>query len=183
MLKNSLRRLRGIVGSAVTWAGAWFLGGLAFFFSIVLLSTIRRSRLEVWGDPDTWLRLLQLGGSAAVVGAMTGGAFATYIVATTRNRRLWDLSPVRFAIGGGLVAILLKLLLVSTDTVGRGHELRHIVLDPLIPNLAFLGLAGAATGFASLKLAQRGLVVPSQETDRLEAHSILPLPEPRSVSA
>ena len=182
MLKNFLRRLRGIVGSAVTWAGGWFLCGLAFFFSLGLFETIRRSRLELWGDPDTWLRLLQLGGSVAVVGAMTGGAFATYIVATSMHKRLQDLSPVRFAVGGGLVAGLLKLLLVSTDTLGRGYGLRHIVLDPLIPSLTFLGLAGAATGFASLKLAQRGQLAPSQQTDRVEAKQMPPLPKPRSES-
>jgi len=182
MLKNVLRRLRGIVGSAVSWAGGWFLGGLAFVFSLGLFVTIRRSRLEIWGDPDTWLGLLQLGGSSAVVGAMTGGAFATCLLATSKNKRLKDLSPVRFAIGGGLVAVLLKLLIVSADTLARGYELRHIVLDSLVPSLAFLGLAGAATGFASLKMAQRGQLGSTQEADRVEASSMPPLPKPTSES-
>jgi hypothetical protein len=182
MLKNIIGRLRGIVGSAVTWAGGWFLGGLAFFFSLGLFVTIRRSRLEIWGDPDTWLGLLEMAGSSAVVGATTGGVFATYIVATSKNKRLQDLSPVRFAVGGGLVAVLLKLLLVSADTLGRGYEFRHIVLDPLIPSLAFLGLAGAATGFVSLKMAQRGQVGATEEADRVEASSMPPLPKPTSES-
>ena len=182
MLNNIFRRLRGIVRSAVTWAVGWFLGGLAFFFSLGLFETIRWSRLEIWGNADTWLRLLEMAGSSAVVGAMTGGAFATYIMATSKSKRLQDLSPVRFAVGGGLVAVLLKILLVSANTLGRGYELRHIVLDPLIPSLAFLGLAGAATGFASLKMAQRGLLAPSQEADHLIASSMPPLPRPGGES-
>ena len=183
-MKQMLRRLRGIFGSAVAWGSAWFAGGLVFFLTFVLIETARRSRWDLWGTPEAWYGLLWYAGSTAVVGAITGGAFAAYIAANFRNKRLQDLSPIRFALGGGLVTILLRLLLVATETLGAGHyHLYHISLGWVWPSLAVFGVAGAATGFASIKLAQRGQLTEGEEAGRLEAESMTLIAEPRSESA
>ena len=45
----------------------------------------------------------------AVVGFVTGGAFSLYVATAFRDERVQDLRPARFALGGGLVAVLLSL--------------------------------------------------------------------------
>lgn len=182
-MRQMLRRLRGIFGSAVAWGSAWFAGGLVFFLTFGLIETARRSRWDIWGTPEAWYALLWYAGSTAAVGAITGGAFAAYIAANFRSKRLQDLSPIRFAIGGGLVTILLRLLLVSTETLGAGHHLYGIPLGWVWPSLAVFGAAGAATGFASLRLAQRGQLTEGEEAGRLEAESMTLIAEPGSESA
>ena len=162
----------------MAWGSVWFAGGLVFFLTWGLIDTARRSRLDVWGTLEAWYSIFWYAGTTAVVGGVTGGVFAAYIATNFRNRRLQDLSPTRFALGGGLVAILLRLLLVSAEIIGAGHELRHINLEWLWPSLAYLGVAGAVTGFASLKLAQRGELAGGEETGRLGAESTTLLPEP-----
>ena len=156
-MKTILRRLRGIFGSVVAWGSAWFAGGIVYFLVFGLIGAALQSRLDSWGTLDALYGLFWFAGSTAVVGAITGGVFAAYITANFRNRQLQDLSPARFALGGGSIAILLRLLLDSTETIAAGHALRHIVLGYLWPDLVFLGVAGALTGFVSLKLAQKAL--------------------------
>ena len=169
-MKNILRRLRGVLGSAIAWGSAWFAGGIVLILTMGIIRTARESLWDLWGTFDVWLRVLQFAGATAVVGAVTGGAFAAYIALNFRNRRLEDLSPFRFAVGGGLVAIVVRLLLVSTEVIGAGQNLYGIPLNYLWPGLGVLGLAGAATGFVSLKLAQRALG-PGASADELESGS------------
>ena len=156
-MKTVLRRLRGILGSVVAWGSAWFAGGLVYYLVFGLIVTALRSRLDFWGTLDAWYGVFWFAGSTAVVGAITGGAFSAYIAANFRNRQLQDLSPIRFALGGGMVTILLRLLFVTTETLESARNLYGLGLDSLWPSLAVFGAAGAATGFVSLKLAQKAL--------------------------
>ena len=177
-VKTILRRLRGILGSVVAWGSAWFAGGLVFYLTFALIVTARRSRWDLWGIPEFWYSFFWVAGSTAVIGAITGGAFAVYIAANFRNKRLQDLSPFRLALGGGLVTILLRLLFLTTETLESARNLYGVGLDSLWPSLAIYGLAGAATGFVSLRLAQRGQLAGGEEAGRLEAESTTLLPQP-----
>jgi hypothetical protein len=177
-MKTILRRLRGILGSVVAWGSAWFAGGLVFILVIGLIQTARHSLWDMWGTLNAWYGLFWFAGSTAVIGAITGGAFAAYIAANFRNERLQDLSPIRFALGGGLVTILLRLVSVTTETLESARNLYGVGLDSLWPSLAIYGLAGAATGFVSLRLAQRGQLAGGEEVGRLEAESTTLLLQP-----
>jgi hypothetical protein len=87
-VKGLLRRLRGIIGTALTWAAGW-----AGFFGVVGL---------VFGA-NSVPRLALVG---AFTGLVAGGAFAVILSIAERRQRLEDLSLWRTALWGGLGGIL-----------------------------------------------------------------------------
>jgi len=101
----------------------------------------------------------------ALVGFITGGAFAAYIAGNFRGRRIEDLRPFSFAVGGSLVAVPLTLLVVIWAKVGAIGEL-PLLQDLYMPMLLSSALGGF-TGFGSLKLAQSALPEPASSIDEL----------------
>jgi hypothetical protein len=75
-MKSFLRRLRGIIGTGLTWA-AGFVG-----ISVV--------RFVLFGVP--WEAFPELATQWAILGFVTGGAFAGILSLTERSRTLEDLS-------------------------------------------------------------------------------------------
>ncbi|MDP2482304.1 MAG: hypothetical protein Q8W45_03395 [Candidatus Palauibacterales bacterium] len=148
-MKKVLRRLRGALGNALVWAVGWFGVGFVLLAGIYLF------------DGRTYWSLflsnaLSFATTMAVTGLVTGGAFSAYIAASFQEDRLEDLSPARFALGGGLVALLTALVFVVgyAAIAGVGLPLLDSLVFPLITSAAL----GTITGFSSLKLAQRSLL-------------------------
>ena len=155
-----LQRLRGALGNALVWGGAWF--GAGFFLSTGLYLFRRGLGAMPW---QLFLEgALRDARALGLVGFLTGGAFAVYVAAAFRNRRIEEVSAARFALGGALVAVLLSLIGFGLFT-GYDALLIQDVLLPVSVAAAFGGL----TGFSSLKLAQRQRLAPGGDAPNLEA--------------
>ena len=87
-MKQFLRRLRGIIGTGITWAIGW-----AGIFGVV------GAIFGAYSVP----RLALVGG---FTGLIAGGAFAVILSITERRHRLEDLSLWRTALWGGLGGFL-----------------------------------------------------------------------------
>lgn len=150
-----LRRLRGAIGNAFVWGTLWFLAGIISIVGFGLLQTSRAASWELWGTWEVWRAIFRFATPVAAIGAVTGGAFSAYIAANFRNSRLHELSPGRFALGGGLVTTLLSLLFMCALSLRSGWGLP--LLGDVLPVLGVSVVVGSVTGFASLKLAKREL--------------------------
>ena len=85
-MKGFLRLIRGIIGTGLTWA-AGFVG-----ISVVQFS--------LFGVP--WEAFPELATQWAILGFVTGGAFAGILSLTERHRTLKDLSLRRIALWGAV---------------------------------------------------------------------------------
>jgi hypothetical protein len=147
-MKLIIRRLRGALGTAITWAAAWFGAGFLFITLNHMLGLIPfRAYTEL-----PLFSALRYATQMAVVGFATGGTFSLYVASTYRKARLEDLSPGRFALGGGLVAVLLALALLG---MSPGYGV--LLLSDLAVPLGMSAVLGAGTSYASIKMAQRAL--------------------------
>lgn len=159
-MKNILRRLRGALGNALVWGGMWFVGTLVLYAGLIALAGNGRP-LTV----DLLSTLLMVCGIHGVVGFITGGAFSAYVAGTFRGRRIEDLSPARFALGGALVAIPIRILfrIWLRFESGWGMLPLHEVTRPMVIAAVFGGL----TGYGTAKLAQKAMG-PGESQDELK---------------
>ena len=170
-MKLILRRLRGAFGTALTWAGAWFGAGFLFITLNHVLGVIPfrlYTELPFFGA-------LRYAMQMAVVGLATGGAFSLYVATTFKSKTFRDLTPLRFALGGGLVAVLLTLALLG---VSPGYGV--LLLSDLVVPLVMAGLLGGGTGYASIILARRALSQ-NGNTEELAPGSDTALPRGRDA--
>ena len=153
-----IRRLRGAVGNALVWGGAWFVSALTIFGVLRLIGVAHSGLLE---------GAVRGAAMFAVMGTIAGGVFSTFIGWRYRGRRLSEINWVRFGISGGIVT---GLFVPSFIVV-----MRFLSGDPFLPVqfLLFNGAVGAVLGGvaagATLKLAQVGdKLLPGREQDQLE---------------
>ncbi len=161
-----LRRLRGALGNAVTWAVAWFGTGFLFITAVNVLK-LGFFRQYVGFSLSS---ALEYAATMAVVGFVTGGAFSLYVATAFRDKRLQDLSPARFALGGGLVAVLLSLGVLGVVTGFDVFLLKDLIWPILLP-----AVLGSVTGYGSIKLAQKALPG-AERAPELESGSEAPIP-------
>ncbi len=149
-MKKWLQRIRGVLGTALTWAVAWFgVGTILFSF-------------WVFGDPAAGFGLAAV--VAVVAGASTfaslgfiGGAIFSTVLWITEGRRRFDqMSLPRFASWGASGGLLMSVFFLSTQT--GGSLLGTVIVSSV---LTVLG-AGSAAG--SLALARK-----SEDKELLEA--------------
>ena len=105
-MNTILRRLRGAVSSALFWGAAWFGIGL----TIHTVTRIFTGGRFIW--PYELFNAVYMAGFMGLSGAMVGAGFAVFISANFRDQRVEELSPWRFAFGGGLVTALFTLVLL-----------------------------------------------------------------------
>ena len=123
-----LRKLRGILGTGLTWGAAWaaFFGALGLVISVVDPASI---------DPgEAPLMLAVFGGG---FGLIAGTAFGLLLSFAEGRRRLIELTPGRAAIWGALAAATIPLLKSNIDQV--------ILFCPI----------GAAVAAATVAIARR----------------------------
>ncbi len=136
-MKKWLRRIRGAVGTGLTWAAAWFGAGMILLLGSVLVT----------------------GGTGADVpyplgfgafGFLAGVTFSGVLGLVEGRRRFNQMSLPRFAGWGAAGGFLLSALFVLAVALNDPAFLRNLVV--LAPVFAVAG-AGSAAG--SLALARR----------------------------
>ena len=132
-MKKFLRRLRGIIGTGLTWAVGW--AGVTVALNLL------------GGVPLQYLGLIAVSG--LVRGFIAGGAFAVILSIAERRHTLEDLSLRRVALWGGIGG---SLLLLSS---------MPIMVSMGVPVFSMLGgvvtsaLVGAGFASGSVALARR----------------------------
>jgi hypothetical protein len=135
-----LRRIRGIVGTALTWAAGWgILGAVVSALSIVASGP--------WDGPPV-AKMVFLGALfLATYGFIAGLVFSLVVLAAERRRTLHQLTLPRVTAWGGLGGVLMAAVPVAAT-------------GPSVLTGVFLlmsGLLGAGSAAASLAVARRGL--------------------------
>ena len=145
-MNTALRRIRGALGNAVVWGAVWFGATAALVAGANLL----------FGGRFYLPSMLFSSTMVGAVGALTGGMFSAYVAANFKRSRLDDLSPLGIAVGGGLVATLVALILIVVLSGVTGNWSLLGLTDVAFP-VGFSAVLGSLTGSSSIKLAQRAL--------------------------
>lgn len=154
-MRTFLRRLKGATVNAAFWGITWFVVG----FVVDLAFRLSYGGLMYDGVPYLWPTIFKAL-STGVLGALIGGGFSVFIATNFRRRRVVDVSPARFALGGALVTML--VVLVAGTLMNPGRMIDDVLVRPwglyadMARALLVTGGFGAATAFGTIKLAQRG---------------------------
>ncbi len=136
-MKSLFRKLRGIIGTGLTWAGGW---GAAF--------------LALWAVFGmTFDNLAEAVFTGMGFGLVAGSSFAVILTIAERQRALNQLSLWRVGLWGGIGGMALVLSVVAL-VAGNGAPLGQ-VLTFYLPQLVIFGTLGAGFASGSVALAQR----------------------------
>ncbi len=126
-MKKWLRRIRGAIGIGLTWAAAWFGAGLILLLVVGV------------GAADVPFPLF-----FGLLGFLAGVTFSGVLGIVEGRRRFDQMSLPRFAVWGGVGALLLSGIFVLA--AGLGGEI--LILGPVF------ALSGAGCAAGSLALAR-----------------------------
>src|SRR5690606_26475919 len=143
---QAFRRLRGVLGTAVTWAVGWAAVG-ALHGSLLFLWSRRDGRLPDIGWLDFVSAQMQLLG---LLGATTGAVFALGLWFGERGSSITSLTIGRAAAWGVLAAAVYPAVLAWRLSLGASGFVQHFGG----PTLIGLGL-GAASAALMVALARR----------------------------
>ena len=148
-MKGILRRLRGIIGTGITWALGW-TGVLSVLHLLM-------------GAPLQFIGQTVLTG--LIWGSVAGGGFAVVLSIAERRHALVDLSLWRVALWGGIGGSL--LILVTVLILSLVGSPMSGVLGALALNI----LLGAGFASGSVALAKRAdtKLIEGEDTERLIA--------------
>ncbi len=142
-MKAILRKLRGGLGTAITWAVTWGLGGFGLYSFLHLLSP---------GPAFFFPGVFPATAISAASGFVGGTAFSTVLSTFYGRRNLADLSPAGMGFWGTLCGLLVPSGIFGIGSlVGVGFQATVAVIM-----LAAMGVFGALTGYGTIKLAQSG---------------------------
>lgn len=160
------RRLRGAFRNALVWGVAW--GGLG-----TAVAALMRLRDDI---PffNALLDGIGMGIRIGVAGAITGAAFSAFISFAYREKRLSEISPVRFGIGGALLAGAFVPTAMQTTSLLTGGGM--VPWDLITFDIAIATVFGGVTAAGTMILAQRdeakNPVTAQQLLDRMELESL-----------
>ncbi len=155
-MKRWLQRLRGIVGTALTWAAGWSVAGM-------LIGTT-----GLFGDL-VLIEYAVFGGVFGVLGFIGGAAFSVVLSVTEGRRRFDQMSLPRFAVWGAAGGALLELAMTA---LGEGAGLA---------TWGFFMLLGSGSAAGSLVLARRAEHREQLESGEDIAEAELSRDEPRRI--
>lgn len=139
------RRVRGLIGTAITWAGAFALVGLGVGAGFWVTG---QAIFDFSGAGWLWL-WAQVG---AVSGAISGAAFSLAVMAVERHGDFRIISPFRFGLLGAVAAGIVFAIMAAPESLTYG-------------------LIGAGMGFlcgsGSVVVARRALLPPARDQDLL----------------
>lgn len=159
---NIIRRLGGAVRNGVVWGAAWFGLAMAGFGFLEITTDTTVSLLDAIGMS------IRIG----IVGGLTGGAFAAFISFFYRGKRLSDISPVRFAIGGGILALTFMMAWLGLGNLLTGGSVPP--WEDINSDLLYATLFGAISAGASMWLAQRAPAASDGLEEPDEHHALNP---------
>jgi hypothetical protein len=138
-----LRRIRGAIGNALTWAAAWFGGSLALLGALGLAGLVPPIGLGM---------LLRLSLNVGITGFLAGTGFSLFLGTRYGNHQLEDLRVGRVALWGtalsGLLAPALSIVTMRFGASGIG-------LGFLAASAIGAGIFGGLTAGGTIALAQR----------------------------
>lgn len=144
-LRPVWRRVRGLIGTAILWAGAFSLVGLGVGAGFWATG---HTFFDLGGAGWLWL-WVQVG---AVTGGISGAAFSLAVMAVERRGDFRIISPFRFGLLGAVAA-------------------GSVIAIMAAPASLVYGLIGAGVGFVcgsgSVLVARRALLPPTRDRDLL----------------
>ena len=157
-MNNWLRRLRGAVGTGLTWAVIWVLAGLLIGVASKLVPGPLDFFFEVFDAPLP---------AIAMPGFIGGVLFSIVLGIAARRRRFSELSLTRFAAWGALGGLLMTLLPFAMVAVGLAstHGAKEINPLKITAVMSILVVLSAASATASLLIARRAERRASLEAD------------------
>jgi len=151
---NAWQKVRGMLITALTWAVPWaFVGGAIFLtWGVLTAHPLAPLRAYFTDTPRLFFVGSVFGGA---FGAISGLIFAALLARRERNRDIATLSiesAVRLGALSGAASVAVPMLIMASGP-GRPFLLAPVAL--------FTAAAGAASAFAMIKLARRGLPSPA----------------------
>ena len=132
-MKKWLKRIRGAIGTALTWAAGWSVVG-AIWGVVTFVSGV---------DPVS--AIFWIAYSFGIMGFIGGAIFSTVLGIVEGRRRFGQMSLPRFAAWGALGGLLVSMLMIA---IGAVVNLEGVVATALLP------LMGAGSSAGSLALAR-----------------------------
>jgi hypothetical protein len=143
-VSNFLRRLRGAIGNTLMWVIGWTVLGFVTMLAYRMTG--------VAGAPGTIFDAALIGLKIGLGGGIAGTAFSLFIALAYRNRRIQEISALKFGVGGALVtAAAITAFVQGASILGGGGLVEWEYMVPTVPMFAVFGFVAAA---ASMKLAQ-----------------------------
>ena len=145
-MRSILRKLRGVLGTALTWAVAWMVGGFALLTFVYVVGP-GLDGLPFWEVAPV------LAFRSGVWGLISGGLFSGVLATIHRRHKLGDLSPLWMGLWGALAG-----LLIPSGVLGLVVASGAISLSPEIvgSQLFIFGGLGVGTAVGTIMLAQVG---------------------------
>lgn len=161
-----LKRLRGALGTGLTWAVAWAAAGIAIGASSLLFPGLWQGFFQVFDAPLPAL---------AVPGFFAGLFFAVVVSVAARRRRLEDLSLRQIATWGALGGVLVTLFPFALVAVGlasrEGSSIGTAqILVAITPPFVLLSVASATATLAMARAAARRRPSESDEVLHFDHH-------------
>lgn len=112
-LRSVWRRVRGLIGMAITWAGAFALVGLGVGVGFWVSG---QTIFDFGGAGWLWL-FAKVG---ALTGAISGAAFALGVMAVERRGDFRIISPFRFGLLGAVAAGTVIAIMAAPESLTYG---------------------------------------------------------------
>jgi hypothetical protein len=144
-----MHRLRGVLGTALTWALVWLPVGVVM--GLIALNA-RREVMCLYCPPFwDWFPLFVL--SWTLWGAVSGGVFAIVLMIAERRRSLAELSFTRTALWGAVGSLSLPAALMVRDAIQSGVLIERLGVLPVVLTAGL----GAACAAGTLRIARQSL--------------------------
>lgn len=154
LLRNAVRKVRGLLGLGVSWAGLWGIIGAGIGLVAGIVS------------PDWWLvtnPIIDWGVGMALYGFVSGIGFGTVLAIRERSHALSELRLSRVALWGVLGSAAVPLLFGALGFFEIGTSLGDIVGAMLLT----AGLGGTFAP-AAVAMAKRAALEAGDEPELLE---------------
>lgn len=140
-MRNVLRRLRGLAGNGLVWAGAWAVGTFVTFLGTSLIAGA--------GLPPVAYLWYSVANGAAL-GFASGTVFSIVLGIAYRRRLLQDIRPSSVGVLGVASGLFIPIgILTALGATGV-----TMPVGAIVANLVFSGAIGWGTSVGSIKLAQ-----------------------------
>jgi hypothetical protein len=143
------RRLRGFIGTIITWGSAFALVSILIVGALGLAGQLPPADIQTIG-----LGLFRIGLRWGLIGAGIGTLFAGTVMLAERKQHLGSLSSRRFAVWGFAAGAAVPLILTVATRLA-GHSSSNADVRLALVFALVCGGVGAGVALMSLRWAQR----------------------------